>query len=50
MLKKIVAYAVVLFIVFCIVTKPASSMAFTQRAYSDLHAVATSFARYVNSL
>jgi hypothetical protein len=50
MLKKIITWAVVLFVVFYIATQPAGAADFVHHAYNGLHDAANSMAKFVNSL
>jgi hypothetical protein len=50
MLRKIIAWAVVLFVVFYITTQPAGAGVFVHHAYDGLHKFATSLAQFINSL
>jgi hypothetical protein len=50
MLKKIISWAIVLFIVFYIATQPTGAAGFVHSAYNGLHDAANSMARFVNSL
>jgi hypothetical protein len=50
MLKKIITWAVVLFVVFYIATEPSGAAGFVHDAFNDLHSAANSMARFVNSL
>lgn len=50
MLKKIITWAVVLFVVFYVATQPAGAAGFVHHAYNGLHSAATSMAKFVNSL
>ena len=50
MLKKIITWAVVLFVVFYVATQPDGAAAFVHHAYNGLHSAANSMARFVNSL
>jgi hypothetical protein len=50
MLKKIITWAIVLFVVFYIATQPAGAAGFVHSAYNGLHSAANSMARFVNSL
>jgi len=50
MLKKIITWAVVLFIVFYIATQPSGAAGFVHSAFNGLHSAANSMAKFVNSL
>ena len=50
MLKKIITWAVVLFVVVYIATQPAGAAGFVHHAYNGLHDAANSMARFGNSL
>jgi hypothetical protein len=50
MLKKIITWAVVLFVVFYIATQPTGAAGFVHHAFNGLHSAANSMARFVNSL
>jgi hypothetical protein len=50
MLKKIIGWAIVLFIVFYIATQPAGAAGLVHHGYNGLHSAANSLARFVNSL
>jgi hypothetical protein len=49
-MKKIILWAVLLFVVFSFVTKPASSAKFAHSAYTDLSSVAHTATQFVKSL
>jgi hypothetical protein len=50
MLKKVITWAIVLFIVFYIATQPTGAANLVHTAYNGLHSAANSMARFVNSL
>ncbi|HTW00163.1 MAG TPA: hypothetical protein VMF87_07665 [Streptosporangiaceae bacterium] len=50
MLKKIITWAVVLFVVFYVATEPSGAAGFVHHAYNGLHSAASSMAKFVNSL
>jgi hypothetical protein len=50
MLKKIITWAIVLFIVFYIATQPTGAAGIVHQCYNGLHSAANSLARFVNSL
>jgi hypothetical protein len=50
MLKKIITWAVVLFVVFYVATQPAGAAGFVHHAFNGLHSAANSMAKFVNSL
>jgi hypothetical protein len=50
MLKKIITWAIVIFIVFYIATEPGGAANLVHHAYNGLHSAGTSLARFVNSL
>jgi hypothetical protein len=50
MLRKIITWAIVLFIVFYIATQPTGAAGFVHHFYNGLHAAANSMAQFVNSL
>jgi hypothetical protein len=50
MLKKIITWAIVLFVVFYLATQPTGAASLVHHAYDGLHQGATSLARFVNSL
>jgi hypothetical protein len=49
-LKKIITWAIVLFIIFFVATDPADGSHVVQHAYNGLHDAAGSLAGFVNSL
>ncbi len=50
MLRKIITWAIVLFILFYVATQPAGAAGFVHHAYNGLHDAASSLADFVNSL
>jgi hypothetical protein len=50
MLRKIITWAIVLFIVFYVATQPTGAAGFVHHAYNGLHDAANSMAQFVNSL
>ena len=50
MLKKIITWAIVLFIIFYLATQPTGAAAVVHHAYNGLHSAADSMAKFVNSL
>jgi hypothetical protein len=49
-LKKIITWAIVLFILFYLATEPAGAAGLVHHAYNGLHDAASSMAQFVNSL
>jgi hypothetical protein len=50
MLKKIITWAIVLFIIFYVATEPNGAGNLVHHAYNGLHDAANSLATFVNSL
>lgn len=50
MLRRIITWAIVLFIIFYIATQPAGAAGIVHHAYNGLHDAASSMATFVNSL
>jgi hypothetical protein len=50
MLKKVLTWAVVIFVVFYLVTQPTSSANLLHGWYHDLHSIGSSLATFVRSL
>jgi hypothetical protein len=50
MLRKIITWALVLFVVFYVATQPTGAADFVHHAYNGLHDAANSMAQFVNSL
>lgn len=50
MLKKIIVWAVVLFVIFFVATDPAGGAGVVHAAYNGMHDAAGSLANFVNSL
>ena len=50
MLKKVITWAIVLFIIFYIATQPSGAAGIVHHIYNGLHDAATSLATFVNSL
>jgi hypothetical protein len=50
MLKKIITWAIVLFIIFYVATQPSGAAGIVHHAYNGLHDAASSLATFVNSL
>ncbi|MGA8455114.1 MAG: hypothetical protein WB800_06905 [Streptosporangiaceae bacterium] len=50
MLKKIITWAIVIFIIFYVATQPSGAAAIVHHIYNGLHDAATSLATFVNSL
>jgi hypothetical protein len=50
MLRRIITWALVLFIVFYVATQPTGAAGFVHHAYNGLHDAANSMAQFVNSL
>jgi phosphate/sulfate permease len=50
MLRKIITWAIVLFILFYVATQPAGAAGFVHHFYNGLHDAANSMAQFVNSL
>jgi len=50
MLRKIISWAIVLFILFYLATEPTGAAGVVHHAYNGLHDAATSLATFVNSL
>jgi hypothetical protein len=50
LLKKILTWAIVIFIVYYLATQPTGAAAFVHHVYNGLHSAASSFATFVDSL
>ncbi len=50
MLKKIITWAIVIFIIFYIATEPSGAAGIVHSIFNGLHSAATSMAEFVNSL
>jgi len=50
MLKKIITWAIVLFIIFYVATEPTGAGNLVHHAYNGVHDAASSLATFVNSL
>jgi hypothetical protein len=50
MLKKVITWAIVIFIVYYLATQPTGAANVIHHAYNGLHAAGSSLARFVNSL
>jgi hypothetical protein len=50
MLKKIITWAIVIFIIFYVATEPAGAANIVHSIYNGLHSAASSMAEFVNSL
>ena len=50
MLRKIITWAIVIFIIFYVATQPSGAAAIVHHAYNGLHDAASSLATFVNSL
>ncbi len=50
MLKKVITWAVVIFIIYYVATEPAGAAGVVHNVYNGLHSAATSMAQFVNSL
>jgi hypothetical protein len=50
MLKKVLTWAIVIFVVFYLVTQPTSSASLLHGWYHGLHSIGTSLATFVRSL
>jgi len=50
MLKKVITWAIVIFVVFYLATQPTSAAHIIHNAYNGLHNAGTSLAKFVNSL
>jgi hypothetical protein len=50
MLRKIITWAIVLFVLFYLATEPTGAAGVVHHAYNGLHDAATSLATFVNSL
>jgi hypothetical protein len=50
MLKKVLTWAIVLFIIFYVATEPSGAAGLVHHAYNGVHDAATSLATFVNSL
>jgi hypothetical protein len=48
--RRIVTWGLVLFVIFYLVTDPTGAATFVHSVYNGLHSVATSLATFVNSL
>jgi hypothetical protein len=49
-LKKVITWAIVIFIVFYLVTQPTSSANLLHGWYKDIHSIGSSLAKFVTSL
>ena len=50
MLKKIITWAIVIFIIYYVATEPSGAAGVVHSIYNGLHQAATSMAEFVNSL
>lgn len=50
MLKKVITWAIVLFIIYYVATEPSGAAGFVHSIFNGLHSAATSMAEFVNSL
>lgn len=50
MLRRVIMWAIVLFIIFYVATQPAGAAGVVHHAYNGLHDAAISMAKFVNSL
>jgi hypothetical protein len=50
MLRKLITWAIVAFIIFYIATQPTGAAALTRHTYGGLHSAATSLATFINNL
>ncbi len=50
MLRKIITWAIVIFIIFYVATEPTGAGNLVHQAYNGLHSAASSLATFVNSL
>ena len=50
MLKKVITWAIVIFIVYYLATQPTSAANLVHHAFNGIHAAGTSLATFVNSL
>jgi hypothetical protein len=50
MLRKVITWAIVLFIIFYIATEPSGAAGLVHHAYNGVHDAANSLATFVNSL
>lgn len=50
MLKKVITWAVVIFVIYYIATQPTGAANLIHHAYNGVHAAGTSLAKFVNSL
>jgi hypothetical protein len=50
MLKKVISWGIVIFVVFYLVTQPTSSANLLHGWYHDLHSIGSSLSRFVSSL
>ena len=50
MLKKIITWAIVLFVIFYLATDPTGAAGLIHHAYNGVHSAANSLATFVNSL
>lgn len=50
LLKKVITWAIVLFIIYYVATEPSGAAGFVHSIFNGLHSAATSMAEFVNSL
>jgi hypothetical protein len=50
MLKKVITWAVVIFVIFYLVTQPTSSANLLHGWYNDIHSIGKNLATFVSSL
>jgi hypothetical protein len=50
MLRKIITWLIVLFVIFYVATEPSGAAGVVHHAYNGLHEAASSLATFVNSL
>jgi len=50
MLKKVLTWAIVIFVVYYLATQPTGAANIIHHTYNGLHAAGSSLARFVNSL
>jgi hypothetical protein len=50
MLKKVITWAIVLFIVYYLATQPTGAAHFVHHVFNGLHSAANSMSRFVNTL
>jgi hypothetical protein len=50
MLRKVIMWAIVIFIVYYLATSPSGAAHFVHSAYNGLHSAANSMSKFINSL